>query len=495
MNYKRILAIFLTVVMLLSASSCGIIIVNDISGEKTPESGAESGQNDSPQNSQATEFEKYQPEQDGLALSKEYLASLPERDYEDAVFFITTPARDYIAPEDAGDSVSKLAIRRNEMVEEHLNIRLKTSVVNGDTMYQQLKDAEAAGTYYTDLLMVPIYMIGKFKMDDLLLNMRTVPFFDLDQPYFNAASSDMTSGGYTTYGVAGEASISPGSFSAIYMNKNLLASAGVDPKSLYDAVLEGTWTWDEYFTCTAAIADLNENTSQSIHTTAVQSAASRFPDLVFLASGNDYVRTGVRFVPKIDFTVTGVQKTMETLARLYQDENALIGDSLDGSRLFGEGEAAFLVDYLSALPVMSNTKAEWGLLPLPKEEVTDEYRTLIANTEQVFAIPAGHTNSEYAAITLAALNAASCGYLYDEYVNYNMLHTLRDNASVEMLDVILDTADFDFALAFGNAYPEIANGTYKLIRQCAPYNNLSDVFEGLKEQANQVMKDHFNLRY
>ena len=125
----------------------------------------------------------------------------------------------------------------------------------------------------------------------------------------------------------------------------------------------------------------------------------------------------------------------------------------------------------------------------------DTYRTLIANTEQVFAIPAGHTNSDYAAMTLAALNAASCGYLYDEYVNYHMLHTLRDNASVNMLDRILDTAEFDFALAFGNAYPDIANGTYKLIRQCAPYNNLADVYEAAKNRANETMKENFNLRY
>lgn len=144
---------------------------------------------------------------------------------------------------------------------------------------------------------------------------------------------------------------------------------------------------------------------------------------------------------------------------------------------------------------MTNSAADWGILPLPKEEERDEYRTLIANTEAVFAVPKNHTNGEFAAITLSYLNAASYGYIYDEYVNYNMLHILRDNESVNMLDMILDTPAFDFAFAFGNAYPTIAQATYQLIRDCAPKNNLEEYFSDRKATANETMRKYFDLRY
>ena len=75
------------------------------------------------------------------------------------------------------------------------------------------------------------------------------------------------------------------------------------------------------------------------------------------------------------------------------------------------------------------------------------------------------------------------------------MNVLRDNDAVNMLDLILDTASFDFAYAFGGAFPAIANATYKLVRKSAPGNNLADSFSDLKTEANQVMKENFDLTY
>ena len=76
-----------------------------------------------------------------------------------------------------------------------------------------------------------------------------------------------------------------------------------------------------------------------------------------------------------------------------------------------------------------------------------------------------------------------------------MMNYLRDNESIGMLDMILDTAEFDFALAFGNAYPEIANATYKLIRECAKNGNIADYFEERGLAARAVLREKFDLSY
>lgn len=111
------------------------------------------------------------------------------------------------------------------------------------------------------------------------MNMRTLPFFDIDKPYFNAMSSDMTSGGYSTYGVAGDASISPSSFSAVYMNKSVLSEAGADVGAIYSSAESGTWTWDEYLTLVESVKSLNESSDKSYYTTTAENTASRLPDL------------------------------------------------------------------------------------------------------------------------------------------------------------------------------------------------------------------------
>lgn len=495
MIFKKTAALILSSLMLLSATSCGFIIVNDMSPEEETDSDGTtvSDKTDSSEKDEKS-YTLYSSDTDSKALSEQYLSELPERDYEGAVFFITTTNKDFISPENTESTVSRLAMIRNAEVEDRLNISLITTVTDSSTMLTELKNDIASDSYYTDLLMLPIYTVGEFRMADTLINLQSLPFFDLDQPYFNAMSSDMTSGGYKTYGVAGHASISPSSFSAVYMNKSVLSEAGADTDAIYSSAENGSWTWDEYLTLTEMVKNLNENEGKSYYTTTAENTASRLPDLVFKASGNDYISASVRKVPVVGYTVKKVEQTMNNLYSIYNDKYKIIDSSAGAINIFSKGESAFLIDYLYVSSWLTNANADWGLLPLPKENEGDEYRTLIANTEAVFAVPKNHTNGEFAAITLSYLNAASYGYIYDEYVNYNMLNVLRDNESVNMLDMILDTPAFDFAFAFGNAYPTIAKATYQLIRDCADSNDLETYFADRKKTANDTMKKYFDLR-
>ena len=496
MIFKRTAAIILSTALLLSSTSCGFIIVNVMSSEESENKPSESSKSDeSSYEETGKSYTKYENPEDSRALSEKYLSELPVRDYDGAAFFITATNTDYISPENTESTVSRLAMIRNAEVEELLNITLITTIADSDTMLAEMKNAIASDSYYTDLLMPQIYTVGSFRIADTLMNMRTLPFFDLDKPYFNANSSDMTSGGYSTYGVAGDASISPSSFTAVYMNKSVLNAAGADTDEIYSLAENGKWTWDEYLTLVEAVKTLSESTGRHYYTTTAENTASRLPDLIFKASGNDFISAGIRRVPVVGYTVKNTEKTMDTLYKIYNDSNHIIDSSAGGINIFTKGESAFLIDYLYVMSWMTNSAADWGILPLPKEEESDDYRTLIANTEAVFAVPKNHTNGEFAAITLSYLNAASYGYIYDEYVDYSMLHVLRDNSSVNMLDLILDTPSFDFAFAFGNAYPTIAAATYQLIRDCAPKNNLEEYFTDRQKTANETMRKYFDLKY
>ncbi|MGN1347282.1 MAG: hypothetical protein ACI4V1_10900 [Eubacteriales bacterium] len=500
MKCKRIppfAALAAAAVFLLQATSCGFIIVNDMTDLPLSETAASAEEAAETERYTAEEYTRWVGE-DNYTLSRRYLAELPERDYGGAVFFITTPTKDYIDPDDTGTQLNRRIVERNEDVAEQFDVTLITSVTDASTMLSELTQAVAADTYYTDLLMVPVYLIGQFRAADTLINMRTLPFFDIEQPYFNQESSDMTSGGYATYGVAGDACISPSAFSAVYMNKTILEEAGADPYVLYRSVIDGTWTWDALMALTEAVRTGNDERAAAglpaRYTITTQNPAERLTDLVFKSAGNDYIKTGRRAIPVIGYTAKSVQGTMDVLAALYSDSYAITDASAGAVNCFSGGESAFLVDYLYVMAWMTNASADWGVLPLPKGDEGDEYRTLISNTELVFAVPKNHTNGEVPAILLSALNAASYGYLYDEYVEHHMIEILRDNDSVNMLDLILDTASFDFALAFGNAYPTVADATYRLIRSCAADNNLEDFFSERRTAAQETLSKYFPLR-
>ena len=491
MILKRILALFCAAALLTSLSSCGFIVVNDISSRGAQSEGAgDEGEGDETSKS-STGYVKYTDRGDARAVSEAYLDSLPARDYDGAVFFIATPSKGYFAPDDTETVLSRLAVQRNAEVSEKLNITMLTDEIPAASMLEQLNQAIASGSFFTDLLLIPFYQVGAFKATSTLLNMRTAPFFDLDQPFFLEESSRMTSGGYTTYAVAGDATLSPSDFAAVYFNRTILTDAGVDPRAIYRAVTEGKWTWDYLLSVTEAVRNLG-----GYHTVTAESVSERFPDLVFKSSGSDYILTGALKVPVVGYTVRSAQNVMDVLEQIYNDPDARVRDMPDAVTAFSEGKTAFHVEYLYAMSWLTNAAADWGLLPLPKgSEATESYRTLMPGDAQVFAIPKNHTNAEIPAIVLSALCAASDGYIYDAYVDYNMLEVLRDNDAVNMLDLILDTASFDFALAFGNAFPAIADATYRLVRQCAPSNSLAKEFAVKRIEANQLMHDVFDLTY
>ena len=100
MKFKHIppfAALLTSATLLLQATSCGFIIVNDMSHaeEAGDTSGSASAETEA---YTAEEFTRYIPV-DNYAVSRRYLEELPERDYGGSVFFITTPSADYIDPD------------------------------------------------------------------------------------------------------------------------------------------------------------------------------------------------------------------------------------------------------------------------------------------------------------------------------------------------------------------------------------------------------------
>lgn len=472
---------------------CGIIIINDMSGNNVSKSEADKNFSETETTYIPIEYTPYQSDKDDYVMAEKYLRALPEEDFDGAVFFITTPDTDYIDPDNTESNVSKKILERNQLIEDKYNISIITSLTDAKTILTEVQNAVASDSYYTDLMMTPVYMTGQFRMAEVLLNLRSLPFLDLDAPYFNSESAAMTSCGYDTYGVAGYASLSPSAFSAMYFNRDIVKEAGMEMP--YSLVTSGKWTWEKFFEYTSAVTDINGRGEKRLYTVGSQNNTSRMADLIFASCGNTYVSAAEKSVPKISFTAKSAQYAVNAANKILTDGDAVMDSTAGAISCFTNGEMLFLMEYLYVMPWMTNSDADWGVLPLPTENEGDAYRTLVSNNELIFTVPVNHTNGEMASVVLSALNAGAYGYLYDEYVESSMIHVLRDNDSVNMLELILETASFDFALAFGNAYPTIAAGTYRLIRDAAVSNNLGERYDEVVAKAENTLNGYFNLDY
>ncbi len=481
-NYSRSLAAIL-LSSALSLSGCGLVVVNDMSDTPgNPQTGH--GETESYTVDTATPFTKYIPTEDSAAIGEAYVAALPQLTFDGAAFFITSPTFSYLYPDELGTTVSQLAYTRNQKLEEIYDVSIITAQSDAGVMLEEVKKAVASGSYYSDFMMVPLYQLGAFKAAGVLFNLRSLPYLDMTKPYFYQESVSASSAGYNTWAIAGQASVEPGDFSAVYVNRDAIENAGMDTP--YRLVRDGKWTWDALYTYVAGITDIT-------YSVTAQNTASRLPDLLYTSMGNRFVLSGEKIIPIVHFTEDSAKKTIETGRKLLTDPKAITDSSAGAAGCFSRGESLFLIDYLYVAPWLTNAACDWGIVPLPKGEEKGSYRTLVANTTLLFTIPLNTTNGEMDSVLLSAINALSYGTLYDAYVENSMYHVLRDNASVDMLDRILDTASFDFALAFGSAYPTIGKGTYQLIRSAMTATENPSGFADAVSNANMILAEYFGM--
>ncbi len=480
--------------VLSSATGCGFMVVNDLSGENI----LQHNQNvmvgettpDAPPET-ATPFTPYEAENYDSRI-EEYLKALPQLTFDGTTVFFTSPGASYLVPDTLDTPVSQMAYERNKALEARYKVSISNSVKDANTMLEETKNAVASGSYYSDFLMVPYYMTGHFKSAGVLENLRSLPYLDMDKPYFYSESADALSAGYNTWGICGYASVSPSDMTGVFFSKDLVEETGMAlPDSLVD---EGKWTWDAFYSYVAGVQTLNgEKETPRYYTVTAQNTASRLVDLIYTACGQDLVLSGELLIPTIAFTAETAAPAMEYASRIYGDDRAITDDTAGAVGCFSRGESLFLVDYVYVSSWLTNSATDWGLLPLPKMTEAGQYRTLVANTTPVFTVPLGTVNNELASVLLSAINAASYHKLHDAYVEHSMIYTLRDNDSVNMLDLVLDTAAFDFAPAFGSAYPNIAAGTYNLMRETAAAGTIPGDFETRSSKANMVLAEHFPM--
>lgn len=492
MNKHFYATLLATTLVLTTTTGCGLMVVNDLSGENIllHNKNIVSGETTETKEAETvTPFTPYTEENRDTQIER-YLSALPELTFDGATVFITSPSFSYLEPDTLDTPVSQKAYERNRMLEERYAISLSTSTRDASTMLTEMQDAVASGTYYSDLVMMPLYTMGQFKSGAVLENLRSLPYLDLEKPYFYQSSVDALSAGYTTWGVSGYASVTQSDFTAVYMNKDLIDNAMMDLP--YDLVEEGTWTWDAFYSYVQAVQTMNANGS-SFYTVTSQNPASRLADLVFVSCDNKYVLSGEKLIPSISFTAESAATAIEYASRIFADEKSITDPSAGAIGCFSRGESLFLIDYTYVTTWLTNASVDWGILPLPKLTESGKYQTLVSNSTLCFGVPAGTVNTELSSILLSAINAASWEVLNDAYVEHSMIYTLRDNDSVNMLDMILDTATFDFALAFGTSYPNMAAGTYQLIRETAAAGAISANFEDKTSKANMILAEYFPM--
>ena len=483
-SYRK-LAWLLSVMLFLQ--SCSLIIINDPTADgRDPLDTDDSYETVQPADPSLGDIPpKVDSDKTHRAYADAYLKSVSDNGYDLAgtTVFISTPYESVIGDESQPDVYSKAKYERNRAVEKALGIRLATTVTDATALFDSLQSSIKADEYFADLILLPQKDIGTFAAANLLFNLRSAPFLDLTQPYFDAASVDAATAAHKTYAVAGPASFEETALSAVYFNRSLLEQHGLDMP--YASVYNGTWTWDEFFRYCAAVSDINGVTDTRIYSYSTQYAAPYTPANVFFSCGGTFVNSRVGSTPKIAFSQEDSDPA-NVITRLYTDLNRN-RDTENGLNGFYTGQSMFLLDRLYLMSWIPNSEDDWGILPMPKlSEEQKDYISLADESVLFFAMQKNTINAETASVVLSALNAASYGVLTDAYVDLALRNMLRDNDSANMLEIIAHSRTYDFALSFGPANDALVSATLGGMSDLAGGSRFSAICGRIAAANNQL---------
>lgn len=404
----------------------------------------------------------YTGDPDNPLLAEAYLASLPSHDFNGATVIITSPDTAFF-DENEVRFLSDTVRARNEAVEAKFNVNVECTLTSSETMIEEAKKASLSGMYYTDVMCVPFEDVGVFDTQNLLMNLRSLPYLDLSAAYFNQSSVSALTAGDKVLGVAGEATPATDLPCIIY-NKTLAEATGIT--GLYDTALAGGFTWDVFFQY-VALGDALSGVSGA----AVSDEA--YYDSILASSGETAVSTAVGKTPSVALTSKSLDLSSAYVKTMLASASSEGITKETAAEAFKNGKVLFTVGTLGSLDTYRTSALSTGILPMPKQSTEQDYVTKVPSDALVMCVPAGTTKCELTSLVLSALNAASYGIITEKNASYLHVNTLPDNRSADVVEVISRSVTYDFLTAFEKDVPALTDFK-NAVRKAQETGNFTD---------------------
>lgn len=442
---KKISLIALALAALLCLQSCGIIILNDLSGKKSGDTDTEeSGR--AGETGEAAEIVIDQKSSEKIKSdADEALRSLQTVSLSGMRLLIAATDKMFYEGDGSLTALSSDRVLRIDKIKQKLDANVVITTYGEDALYDGLKEAIEKGEYFADVIAIPQRLVGKFASDGLIRSLRTIPGLDLSAPYFDADATAAFSGGHGTYAVTGEGCFEPEKTYCVYFNKQLAADLGLD---LYKLVKDGQWTLEKYVSCVLSAVSAGKSG-------AVLKLGENYKRMLLTASGFDLVKSEADAVPAAMTFSSEYEKTVALLSSL--PEAAVL--STAPSAKFLSGDTLFYIDTVVAAEDMADSELVWGMLPFPKYDEKAEYGSYTSAEAMVLCVPVGAADDRTSGDFIEAFNAVSVEYIKYDFIYHNMLDVLRDNDSVNSLNTLLGRTNHDFVIAMRSGYPTLYENT------------------------------------
>lgn len=391
------------------------------------------------------------------------------KDYDGYTFKFLNVVDDYWAgsnhildyEEEQADSVASAVYKRNREVEDDMNIQLEVIKTDIGEQVNQLKTSVLASDNAYDIVYAMLnYGGAPTLVGGYQLNMHDIETLHLSDKWWNRSYiEDATIGDNVLYTIPDYVNLMGYCYgNVLYFNKDMMKTVGLDMP--YDAVRNGTWTYETLFeACVSELISLNGD---------VDYKNPESGNCVYGISVNHEEGTmsllngaGSYFMSKDKDNLPTLNENQDRLLNVYDKLKSYLSmdgycvmintDPVSGKSIFLDSRAAFFQGSLgvSLSADFRNMENEYGLLPLPKyDEKQESYHTMVSQYTLCSNIP------------MTAPDPARTGNILDymAYKSYNDVipvlqealcyKGVRDDDSIDMLNILLETQTADIGFLY-----------------------------------------------
>ena len=385
------------------------------------------------------------------------MKELPERNFEGYEFTVITrdPANIYWFTRDVfsegmdGEPINDAVYERNTYIEEKYNVVIKDMPAISPT--DKAKTLILAGETFTAVTDGLSALATTLVVNNWLADYNAMPGIKLENVWWDQAMNSDLSVKHKLYFVTGDISImdNEGTWNILF-NKVMITDFSLE--SPYELVYNNAWTITKMHEYALIVStDLDGDGKMTYPNDRFGLASEEFNNYAFWVGGGMKITNKDKDdVPYLTVYSEKSANVLEKAVTLNNDKNVFFNhnrNSMDN----GMYNILFTTVGMRILPVFRKTDIDFGILPLPKYDESQEkyYTTYSPYNLTAYSVPVSALDLERTGILLEAMAAISYYTLTPAYYEISLKgKMLRDNESGLMIDMILANRAYDMGQVF-----------------------------------------------
>lgn len=412
-------------------------------------------------------------------------------------------AKDSAPAASTGEILPDALLERDLYVENRFNVSIEYNTLNGSSnVIAQVQNTVSSGLdEYQQVCLNMVFGTSGLAMAGYVMNLHELEYFDNEQPWWDEDATKAFQIGETLYMIGGD--ILPSSIlstQAIIFNKTKMTEQNM--AFPYQLAKDGEWTIQNMIEMTQnQTRDLNGDgkidTDHDFY--GFTSWHLDSPHAFFYGTGCSVFSKDENNVPYYDADTQRIEDIYTKVYELFVTNESYYETDVSKSRVpfevFRDGRSLFLQGALSnaASPDFKTMEDEYGLLPQPKYQATDEYKSFVNGGSAMLCVPTTVQDTAFVGAVLEGLANASYNMVRDELIEtLCKSRNAPDPESAEMVDIIINGRTFDFgyihyfpsshsaAIMFQSALDKKQSAVGRFLARCNDRNLQSKLTEFLK---------------